>query len=190
MHKKLVLANLAAVANRLDERGIHDGADALTQVMQRISQNAWWQNDAGEPMYSPEAIRSEERADSEREYDQDPGDYNSRHDFEEEEPALKSPSPHLLQAIQQIMGTPPGTPYVKGYVWGPLTDEVAFENREDLMKVVDWLYQHQEFNNEWDGYREQPPKITMPEDTADSEHQMQPEREDFGHFGDERLMGE
>lgn len=31
---------------------------------------AWWQNEAGEPLYSPEAIRSEEAADC------DPGRYH------------------------------------------------------------------------------------------------------------------
>ena len=35
----------------------------------------WWQNEAGEPMYSPEAIRAEERYAIEREPDYDFDDY-------------------------------------------------------------------------------------------------------------------
>tara|TARA_R110000868_G_scaffold362421_1_gene624552 strand:+ start:202 stop:396 length:195 start_codon:yes stop_codon:yes gene_type:complete len=45
--------------------------------------HSWWQNEAGEPMFSPEAIRAEERADSEYEpeYD-DYGDFD--YDYDED----------------------------------------------------------------------------------------------------------
>jgi hypothetical protein len=46
---------------------------------------AWWQNEAGEPMYSPEQIRAEEQADLEREPDID-DDYrpgSGEDDFDE-----------------------------------------------------------------------------------------------------------
>lgn len=61
MNKKEVLVSLAAIANGLDAQGEHNSASALTDVMRRVSQSTpWWQNEAGEPMYSPEAIRAEE----------------------------------------------------------------------------------------------------------------------------------
>lgn len=83
MNKKTVLADLAAVANMLDEHGAHEDADVVTDVMERVSQT-WWQNDAGEPMYSPEAIRAEERADSEREYNPDDYLHDERHSMEDD----------------------------------------------------------------------------------------------------------
>ena len=51
---------------------------------------SWWQNEAGEPMYSPEAIRAEEMADSEYEPEYDDfcdydGYYNDDEDDEDED---------------------------------------------------------------------------------------------------------
>lgn len=60
MNKKKVLADLAAVANMLDTQGSYKEANVVTEVMKRVANRPWWQNEAGEPMYSPEAIRAEE----------------------------------------------------------------------------------------------------------------------------------
>lgn len=49
------------------------GRDKHKHRSDRWAQRAWWENEAGEPMYSPEAIRAEELADFDHEpdYDQD-----------------------------------------------------------------------------------------------------------------------
>lgn len=60
MDRKNVLINLAAIANKLDKHGAYREANVLTGVMKRVSQTPWWQNEAAEPMYSPDAIRAEE----------------------------------------------------------------------------------------------------------------------------------
>lgn len=72
MNKKQILASLAAIANNLDAQGAHSSASALTDVMRRVSQSTpWWQNEAGEPLYSPDAIRAEERASEDYRYEPD-----------------------------------------------------------------------------------------------------------------------
>lgn len=65
MNKKDVLKSLAEIADEFDNQGAFKSANVITQVMKRVSNTPWWQNEAGEPMYSPEAIRAEERAMSE-----------------------------------------------------------------------------------------------------------------------------
>lgn len=73
MNKKEVLIRLAAIANKLDEKGAHNSASALTDVMRKVSQaNPWWQNKAGEPLYNPKAISAEESTSyGENRYDDD-----------------------------------------------------------------------------------------------------------------------
>lgn len=80
MNQKQVLINLAAIANVLDEHKAYVYANSVTQVMKRVAQqHPWWQNEAGEPMYSPEAIRAEEA------YVPEPDDIldNDRDDFDD-----------------------------------------------------------------------------------------------------------
>ena len=60
MNRKRVLADLAAVANMLDTQGSYKEANVVTEVMKRVANRPWWQNEAGEPIASPEAIRAEE----------------------------------------------------------------------------------------------------------------------------------
>lgn len=84
MNKKQILASLAAIANSLDAQGEHNSASALTDVMRRVSQSTpWWQNDAGEPLYSPEAIRTEERASDDYRYEPDDYDRTDEDDFDD-----------------------------------------------------------------------------------------------------------
>lgn len=86
MNKREVLVKLAAIANKLDAKGAHSSASALTDVMRRVSQaNPWWQNESGEPMYSPEAIRAEESADSRYDGDRHDDDYSYQDDGRAEE---------------------------------------------------------------------------------------------------------
>jgi hypothetical protein len=65
--------NLIATANYLNKIGCKKSAKEVANIAKRIAQYPWWQNDAGEPMYSPEAIRTEERSDAD--YEPDPDNY-------------------------------------------------------------------------------------------------------------------
>lgn len=87
MNKTNVMKSLVRIANKLDERGMTKEADAITDVATRVAQHSWWQNEAGEPLYSPEAIRAEERDWSEPDFDDDgydyPEEYNNGPDINE-----------------------------------------------------------------------------------------------------------
>lgn len=52
-------------------------SSVLNAMLKKYATRAWWENEAGEPMYSPEAIRAEERADSETEPEYDEPTYRS-----------------------------------------------------------------------------------------------------------------
>jgi|GEM_PF-4190311 len=86
MDKKDVLKSLAEIANEFDKQGAFKSANVVTDVMKRVSQTAWWQNEAGEPMYSPEAIRAEENYVPEY----DPDVYNDRDDYGDVEAEARS----------------------------------------------------------------------------------------------------
>lgn len=85
MDKKDVLKSLAEIADEFDNQGAFKSANVITQVMKRVSQTAWWQNEAGEPMYSPEAIRAEENYVPEH----DPDMYDDR-DYDDGEAEARS----------------------------------------------------------------------------------------------------
>ena len=85
MNKKDVLKSLAEIADEFDNQGAFKSANVITQVMKRVSQTAWWQNEAGEPMYSPEAIHAEENYVPEH----DPDMYDDR-DYDDGEAEARS----------------------------------------------------------------------------------------------------
>jgi len=130
-------------------------------------------------MYSPEAIRAEEAyiPEFDNEFDDNPND-------EYEEPPRRAPSGKFIEAISQIMNRPPGTPFLRGYTWGALDDGVAFENYDDMMKVVEILRQHPEYDVEWEDYRDRVPfKITMPHEDINNVDTNESPREDLGWDG-------
>lgn len=67
-HKSSYVLEFIKCASILDELGFYKEAD---QVIKLAQNRSWWQNEAGEPMYSPEAIRAEESHQHEPEYDPD-----------------------------------------------------------------------------------------------------------------------
>jgi len=109
--KSSLLVNLLRCSNSLDSSGFYKEADELTKLAQR----PWWQNEAGEPLYSPEAIRAEENADSEPYYDYDDRDFD-RHPDDELETEYESPD-HVFQILQQN-GIDKGSPhFTPGWAW-------------------------------------------------------------------------
>lgn len=133
MNQKQVLINLAAIANALDERKAYAYANAITQVMKRVAQQPmdddylsrpWWQNEAGEPMYSPEAIRAEERASEDYRYEPDDflnDDYDPEDGWAEEQSERfqgvfdnwAASQPDLDKAIQNFIHAEQSR-----YMWG------------------------------------------------------------------------
>lgn len=237
MNKKQVLANIAAVANRLDERGRYSDANELTKIMGRIANSSfdeeftptrpWWQNEAGEPLYSPEAIRAEEMAGGERghdpeEYDGSDIDYNGYDDDDGFHEFFKStyqdwePRQKDLDTVEQMYTENQKHDFLKQ--WGPEIEKRKLEYPEsfDEARFIANTFRPNTFSGDMERILDQlddggldPEDMYRALDVAKNavlsgvditeavtsflksgSYGGPNYQEDFGYFGDERLMGE